>query len=149
MQIFEKKTPAQVFPVDIAKLFKNSFLIQHLWWLLLTVLYGTVKLAGVPVLWFCISTCFRFWSKTITKRCTNNSLSSRSKTISCLLELIGHAHLISECFRKTLIAFDFDEILTKSVAKVTAISRVKILSYPALCGDFNFKVCIWKQKNAV
>ena len=29
-------------------------------------------------------------------------------------------------FWKTLIAFDFDEILTQSVAQVTVISRVKI-----------------------
>ena len=33
---------------------------------------------------------------------------------------------------KTLIAFDFDEILTQNVAQLTVISRVKILSSLAL-----------------
>ena len=57
--------------------------------------HGTLKSSGVPVLWFRASSCFGFWSKTFTKR-TNISLLSREKTISCLLELIGHVHLISE-----------------------------------------------------
>ena len=55
--------------------------MQHFRSLLLTVLNGTVKSAGVPVLWFCASTCILFWSKTFTKRCTNNSLLSHDKTI--------------------------------------------------------------------
>ena len=58
--------------------------------------HGTVKPAGVPVLWFRISMCFRFWSKTSTKRYSNNFLLSREKTISSLLDLIGHVLLISE-----------------------------------------------------
>ena len=53
------------------------------------------------------------------KRCTNNSLLSRDKTISSFLKLIGHELSISECFGKTLIAFDFDEKLTQSIALVT------------------------------
>ena len=53
------------------------------------------------------------------KRCTKNSLISRDKTISSFLELIGHKLSISECFGKTLIAFDFDEKLTQSIAQVT------------------------------
>ena len=69
--------------------------------------HGTVKSAGVPVLWFCTSTCFRFWSKTFTKCCTNNSLLSRDKTISCLLELIGHVPLISEYVLENIKCFRF------------------------------------------
>ena len=47
------------------------------------------------------------------KCCTNNSLLSRDKTISSLLELIGYVLLISEyVFKKTLTAF---EILMKNL----------------------------------
>ena len=75
--------------------------------------HSIVKLAGVTVLWFPTSRCIQFWSKTLTKRCTSNSLLSCDKTISSLLEFIGHMFFISECFGKTLIAFDFDEKLTR------------------------------------
>ena len=78
------------------KIFKNIFLIQHLWWLLLTVYHDTVKSAGVLVFWFRASTCIWFWSKNFKKRCTNNSLLSRDKAISSLLELNGHVFSISE-----------------------------------------------------
>ena len=63
--------------------------------------------AKVPVLWFHASTYFRFWSKTFTKRCTNNSLLSSDKTISWLLELIGHVHLISEYALENINCFRF------------------------------------------
>ena len=58
--------------------------------------HGTVKSAVVLVLLFRASTCFQFWSKPFVKRCTDNSLLSRDKTISSLLELIGHVLSISE-----------------------------------------------------
>ena len=51
------------------------------------------------------------------KRCANNSLISRDKTISSLAELIGHVLSILEYF--TLVPFNFDEKLTQSVAQVT------------------------------
>ena len=69
--------------------------------------HGTVMSAGVPVLWFRASTCFRFWSKTFTKRCTNNSLLSSDKTTSCLLGLISHVHLISEYVLENINCFRF------------------------------------------
>ena len=69
--------------------------------------------------WFCVFTCFRIWLKTYAKRCTNNSLLLGDKTISFLLELIYHVFSISECFGKTLVAFDFDEKLTQSIAQIT------------------------------
>ena len=84
--------------------------------------------------------CFRF-SNASWDVLHDNSLLSPDKTISSLLELIGHVFSISACFGKTLIAFDFDEQLTQSVAQVTVISSVKRLSSPALCGwsgAFNF-----------
>ena len=55
----------------------------------------------------------------LTKRCTNNSLQSRDKIISSLLELIGYVLSISEyVLEKHLIAFDFDEKLMQSVTQV-------------------------------
>ena len=45
VQLFKKQSPTPVFPVDIAKFFKNSFLKQHLWWLLLTVLLRYSKVS--------------------------------------------------------------------------------------------------------
>ena len=47
------------------------------------------------------------------KSCTSNSLLTRDKTISFLLEYFRI------CFGKTLVAFDFDEKLTQSVTQIT------------------------------
>ena len=33
----EKETPAQVFSCEYYEIFNNGFLIEHLWWLFLTV----------------------------------------------------------------------------------------------------------------
>ena len=74
------------------KIFKDSFFIEHVRWLLLIVL----TTAGVLVFLFRASTWFRlFRSKTYTKRCKNNSLLSRDKTISSLRELIDYVLSIS------------------------------------------------------
>ena len=46
-------------------------------------------------------------------------------------------------FWKTLIAFNFDEKFTQSVAQVTVTSHAKTLFSPALCGwsgGFSFRV---------
>ena len=96
------QTPTEVFPVDIAKFLRIVFLYNTSGGCFWQSYHGTVKSAGVPVLWFRASTCFRFWSKTFTKRCTNNSLLSRDKTISSLLELIGQVLSISEYFSKNI-----------------------------------------------
>ena len=78
------------------EIFKNSFFIEHLWLLRLTVLPRTVKSVGLFAFWFPASLCFRFWSKFYTKRCPNNYLLSRDKAISSSLELIDHMLSISE-----------------------------------------------------
>ena len=84
--------------------------------------HNTIKSAGVPVLWFRASTCFRFWSKTFMKHCSNNSLLSCDKTISFLLDLIGHVLLILKYILKK---HDFDEKLTQSDAQVAIIILVR------------------------
>ena len=94
-----------MFPVDIAKVLRIAFLNKISGGCFWQSYHGTVKSPGVPVLWFRACTCFQFWSKTFTKRFTNNSLLSRDTTISSLLELTGHVLLTSEyvlekhCFR--------------------------------------------------
>ena len=79
------------------EIFKSSFFIEHLRWLLLTVLpqyskgsWGVCSLVlRVHVLSVLI--------KTYTKRWTNTSLVSRDETISFLLEWINHVLPISGC----------------------------------------------------
>ena len=137
-----------MFPVDIAKFLSIVFLYNTSGGCFWQSYHGTVKSAGVPVLWFRASTCFRFWSKTFTKRCSNNFLLSRDKTISSLLDLIGHVLLISEY----VWGICFDEKVTQSVAHVTVISGAKRLSSPVLCGwlgAVNFRVWSGKRDMAV
>ena len=101
------------------KIFKNGFFMQHLQWLLLTVLlrYSKVSCGACSLI---MRLHVHLILKTFTKRCTNNSLLSRDKAISPLLELVGHVFFdFRICFGKTLIVFDFDEKLTQSVAQVT------------------------------
>ena len=86
------QTPTEVFPVDIAKFLRIVFLYNTSGGCFWQSYHGTVQPAGVPVLWFHASKT----SKTFTKRCSNNSLLSRNKSISFLLGLIGHVLLISE-----------------------------------------------------
>ena len=129
-----------MFPVDIVKSLRIIFLYNTSGGWFRQSYYGAVKSAGVPVLWFCASTCFRLWSKTFTKRCSNNSLLSRDKTISSLLELIGHVLLISEYVLENINCFRF---WWKRCTSNYATSRVKRLSSPSLCGwsgAFNFRV---------
>ena len=130
------------------QIFKNSFLIQHFWWLLLAVLLGTVESARVRFLWFCTSTCFWFWSKTFTKCFTNNSLLSCDKTISSLLELIGYVLSFRTCFRKT-VNFDFDEKLAQSNVQITCNIMCQKTFFPCtlqLVRCFQFQGMIWKTE---
>ena len=106
--------------------------------------HGTVKPAGVPVFWFSTSTCFRFWSKTFTKRCSNNFLLSRDKSIFyyyVINQFLPCMFWKNNCFRfwwKT-----YTNRCTSNYIK----SGVKLFSSPALCiwsGAFNFRV--WFRK---
>ena len=103
----------------------------------------------MPVLWFRASTCFWFWSKTFTKRCSNNSLLSHDKKISSLLDLTGHELLVSEYVLEKQFGW---KTFTKRCTSNYLISRVKRLSCSALCGwsgAFNFKVWFGKRIMAV
>ena len=115
--------------------------------------YSTIKLAEVSVLWFRASACSRSWSKTYTKRCTNNYLLSRNKIISSLLEMINHVLSISEYVLKNISCFRcWWKSYTKRCSSNYVISTVKKLPSFALCGwssAFNFRIWFGKQKNAV
>ena len=123
--------------------------MQQLRWLLLTVESRTLKSAGVPFLWFCVSTYFQFWSKTFTKRCSNNYLLSRDKTISFLLDLIDHVLLISDQnrFWKNINCFCFWwKTYKKRCTSNYEISHVKRHSFSCtlrLFCCFQFKRMIW------
>ena len=138
------------------KIFKNSFLIQYLRWLLLTVLLRYSKVSWVPVLWFRTSTCFRFWSKTF--------LIKRN-----VAQIILYYHVIKQflaCLNWLVTCFRFQDMFwknmncfwfwwktyTKCCTSNYVISRVKRLSSPTHCGfsgAFHFRVWFWKRKNAV
>ena len=89
------------------------------------------------------------WSKSYNKRCANNYLLSRGKTISSLLELIDHVLSISEYVLEKLRLLLMKKLLwwktyTKRCTKSYVISCVKRLSLPALCGwssTLNFNKC--------
>ena len=117
---FKNKTLTQVFPVDIAKFLRIVFLCKTSGGCFWKSYHGSPKSAGAPVLRFRTSTCFRFLSKTFTKRCTNKSLPLRVKQFIAYAWIDwSRAFDFRMCFGKTLIASDFDEKLTQSVAQVT------------------------------
>ena len=124
-----------MFPVDIAKFLRIVFLYNTSGGCFWQSYHGTVKSAGVPVLWFRASTCFQFRSKTFTECCLNNSLLSRDKTISSLLDLIGHVlFLIWEYILKKHCFQFWWKTYTKRCRSNYVISRVKRFSSPAICG---------------
>ena len=94
---FTKKRPKHgSFPLNIAKFLRTAFFIEHLRWLLLTVLPHYSKVTwGVCSLISCLHV-LSVLSRMYTKRCTNNYLLSRNKTISSLLILIDHVLPISD-----------------------------------------------------
>ena len=115
------QTPTEVFPVDIAKFLRIVFLYNTSGGCFWQSYHGTVKSAGVPALWFRASMCFQFWSKTFTKRCTNNFYYYVSeKTIFSLLGLIDHVLWISEyILEKHWLLSILIKKLTQSVAEVS------------------------------
>ena len=120
-------------------MFKNSFLRQHLWWLLLTVLPRHSKVA---------STCFWFWSKTLTKRCTNNYYQVTKQFLPCLRWLVT-SFQFQNMFWKNVNCFRFWwKTYTKRCRNDYVISRVKTF-FPCslwLVRCFQFQGMIWKTE---
>ena len=77
------------------------------------------------VLWFRASACFRFWSKTFRKHCSNNSLLSRDKSLSCLIWLVT-CFLSQNMFWKNINCFRFWwKTYPKCCTSSYVISRIK------------------------
>ena len=140
---FKNRLQHRCFLVDIAKFLRIAFLYNTsggCFWVLprySKVSWGACsRLHGFSIL----------IKNFHEKCCTNNSLLSRDKKISYLLELIGYVLLISEyVFKKTLTAFEIlmKNLHTKRCTSNHVISRVKRLSSLALCGwsgAFSFRV---------
>ena len=109
--------------------------------------HSTVRSAGVSVLWFRASTCFRFWWKTCTKRCTNNSLLSREKQfLSWLITCFRFQNM----FWKNISCFRFWwETYTKSCTNICVTSSLKRLHLAftwRLINCFQFQDMIWKTR---
>ena len=110
--------------------------------------HGTVKLAGVPALWFCTSTCFQFWSKTLKifyYQVTKQFLPWSQQLVLCFQ--------FQNMFWENINSFWFWWKTYRSCCTNNyVISHVKRLSSPALCsssGAFNFEVWFGKRKNAM
>ena len=131
----------------------NNFLIQHSGGCFLQFYHATVKSVGVFVLWFRASTCFRFWSKTFTKRCTNNFYYDGTKQFLPWSNWLVTWFQFQNMFWKNINCFQvWWETYRKRCISKYVISRAKRHSFSALCGwsgAFNFRVWFGKRKNAV
>ena len=139
-----------MFLVVIARCLRIAFLCNTSGGCFWQSYHGTVKSAGVPVR---ASTCFWFWSKTFTKRCTNNYLLSRGNSTSFLACVDWLRASDFRMFWKNISCFRFWwKTYTKRCANNYVISHDKNLPSPALCGwsgAFNFWVWFGKRKNNV
>ena len=135
------------------KVFKNSFLIQHLRWLLLTVPSRYSKVS-----WGDCSLISRFHVLSILIKNFLETLHRYFFTITWQNNFFvawidwSRTFDLRIYFWKTLIASDFDKKFTQSEAHNYVISRVKILSSPAFCGwsdAVSFTLWFGKRKNAM
>ena len=129
-----------MFPMGIAK-FSRIALLYHIsggcFW---KSYHGTVKSAGVPVLWFHASMSFRFWA--------NNSLQSHDKKILPCLNWLVMCIQFQRVFWKNNCFWFWWRTYTRHCTRNYVISCVKRLSSPVLCswsGAFNFRVRLETQ----
>ena len=87
-KVIEKRLQHRFFPGNIAKVLRKCFFIEHFRWLLLTVLPKCNKVSCGVLLFDLRLHVLPFWSKSHTKRCSNNPLISRDKIIYPLNWLI-------------------------------------------------------------
>ena len=85
-KVIEKRLQHRFFPGNIAKVLRKCFFIEHFRWLLLTVLPKCNKVSCGVLLFDLRLHVLPFWSKSHTKRCSNNSLISRDKIIYPLID---------------------------------------------------------------
>ena len=117
---FKKETPPQVFSVGrYCEIFKNNIFIENLRWLLLTILPHHNKVSwgacSSILLLHALSILVKNFHKTLHKY---NTLTWQYNFFLVWIDLL-RAFDFRIYFGKTLIAFDFDEKLTQSVAQIT------------------------------
>ena len=135
--------------MDIAKFLRIVFLYSTSGGCFWQFYSGTVKSAGVPVLWFRASTCFRFWSKFLTKHCSNNFYYHVTKQIfACLIWLVT-------CFRfqgmfwKTSNCFRFWwKTYTKCCTSVAQCQKTSFSCTLRLVRCFQIQGMIWKMEHS-
>ena len=130
-----------MFPVDIAKFLRTGF-FYRIPPVAASDSPTTVHGQCVCVLWFRVSLWFSFWSKTYTKRYTNNSLLSHDKIIFSLIERAFNFRI---CFAKILVAFDFDGKFTQYLVNITYLVSKDFLSLLFAVDQFWDMICIQFQ----
>ena len=141
--------------MDIAKFLRIVFLYSTSCGCFWQSYHGTVKSDGVFVLWSHASTCFRFWSKTFTKRCSNNFYYHVTKQfLPCLIWFVT-CFRFQNMFRKNINCFRFwRKTYTKRCTSNYLTSRVKkrylavyqvlsILGYDLENGTWRWKFRFW------
>ena len=102
-----------------SKIYKNSFHIQHLWWLLLKFLpwYSKVSWSACSLIscLHVLSILIKNFHETLRKYFFTIT---RQNNFFFALTDWSRAFNFKICFRKTSFAFHFDEKLTQSVAQV-------------------------------
>ena len=151
---FSKIDSKTVVSCGYCKIFKDSFLIQHLWWLLLTVLpqYSNVS-------WGACSLISRLHVLSILLQKLSRNVAQiifyyheTKKFLPCLDWLVAYFRN-QNMFWKNINCFLFwQKTYTKRCRSNYVVSRVKRLSSPTLCRwsvAFNFRVWFGERKNAV
>ena len=128
--------------MNIAKFLRTTIWIGNLRWLLLTVLSQYDK-----VIWVVCSLVSRLHvlssrSKTSTKRCTNNSLQSRSKTISFLLD---SEYVLQKHWLLSILMKNLHEALHKELCNIT-FQKTFFACTSSLIKCFQFLDIIWKTE---
>ena len=139
-----------MFPVEIAKFLRTTFLKNTSSGCFWQSYHSTIKSAGVSVLWFRASTYLQFWPKTHTKCCTNNSLLSRDKTISSLLKFIDHVLSIYEYFLGkhwllSILIKNLHKVLHKELCTIKCQKNLFPCTLKLVQG-FQFQGMIWKTE---
>ena len=118
------------------KIFKNSFLIEH-------VAASDSPTMNSKVSWcvcFLISRLHVLWIliKTLRKRCRSNSLLSRDKKLLPCLNCLINCFWFQNIFVKTLVAFDFDKkTYTKRCTRNYVISKDFLPLHLITCGSIS------------
>ena len=138
-----------MFPVDITKFLRTLFFIEHLRWLLLTVLlqYSKVSLRACSLIssLHVLSILSKNLRKTLHKEFF--TITWQKNFFLAWIDLSRAFHL-RICFGKT-VTFDFVEKITQSVAQITSnimCQKTFLVCTLRLIKCFQFQDMIWKTE---